>query len=95
MGVPGARVPPPWIRCRLSSALSVSRSYGDKTVRSVPARLFGFLWIIVGVVIMSIFTATLTTAFSSEHLDPSDIIGLTVSGAEYSLSTQSQYSLEY
>ena len=55
------------------------RSYGDKTPASVPARVFGFLWIIVGVVIMSIFTATLSTAFSVEHLDPNNIVGLTVS----------------
>ena len=45
----------------------------------MPARLFGFLWIIVGIVIMSIFTATLATAFSSEHLDPNNIVGLSVS----------------
>ena len=28
---------------------------------------------------MSIFTATLATAFSAEHLDPDNIVGLTVS----------------
>ena len=39
--------------------------YGDKTPRSIAGRLFGFAWIIVGIVMISIFTATLTTSFSA------------------------------
>ena len=41
--------------------------YGDKTPRSIPGRLFGFVWIIAGVVMISIFTATLTTAFTENN----------------------------
>lgn len=35
--------------------------YGDKTIKSFPGRIFAVLWILVGITICSIFTATLTT----------------------------------
>ncbi|XP_070549970.1 uncharacterized protein [Ptychodera flava] len=35
--------------------------YGDRSPRSIPARLFGIIWIIVGVAILSVFTAIVTT----------------------------------
>ncbi len=39
-------------------------SYGDKTPRSVPGRCFGILWITIGIVMMSVLTATLAAAFT-------------------------------
>ena len=35
--------------------------YGDKAPRSIPARLFSIIWIIVGITTFSIVTAMLTT----------------------------------
>ena len=32
--------------------------YGDVTPKSVPGRVFGIIWVLVGAVVMSIFTAT-------------------------------------
>ena len=39
--------------------------YGDKTPRSIPGRCFGILWIIIGIVMMSVLTATLAAAFAT------------------------------
>ncbi|EDO48754.1 predicted protein [Nematostella vectensis] len=38
--------------------------YGDKTPRSVAGRVFGVVWILVGLIVISTFTATITNAFS-------------------------------
>ena len=38
-------------------------SYGDKAPRSAPARVFGLVWMFGGIILMAVFTATLTTAF--------------------------------
>ena len=35
--------------------------YGDKSPRSIIARLFAIMWILVGITIFSMFTASLTT----------------------------------
>jgi len=42
--------------------------YGDKAPRSFPARLFGIVWILVGLVIISTFTATITTMLTASSL---------------------------
>ena len=39
--------------------------YGDKTPRSWPARVFSIFWILIGITICSIFTASLTTEITS------------------------------
>ncbi len=45
--------------------LNTLSRYGDKTVHSIAGRMFGMIWIMMGIVIMSIFTATLSAAFTS------------------------------
>ncbi|XP_066921300.1 uncharacterized protein [Clytia hemisphaerica] len=42
--------------------------YGDKAPRSFSARLFGVFWILVGLVIISTFTATITTVLTTTTL---------------------------
>ena len=39
-------------------------SYGDKTPKFILGRVFGVLWILIGVVVIAIFTATATSAIS-------------------------------
>ncbi len=43
-------------------------SYGDKAPRSFGARLFGIVWILIGLVIISTFTATITTMLTASSL---------------------------
>ena len=38
--------------------------YGDKTPRSFFGRLFGVLWILLGVIVITMFTATVTSALT-------------------------------
>ncbi|XP_077980117.1 uncharacterized protein LOC144435396 [Glandiceps talaboti] len=40
--------------------------YGDRSPRSIQARLFGIMWIIVGIAILSVFTAIVTTEMMAE-----------------------------
>nr|XP_006819198.1 PREDICTED: uncharacterized protein LOC102804213 [Saccoglossus kowalevskii] len=40
--------------------------YGDRSPRSIPARLFGIAWIIVGIAILSVFTAIVTTEMTEQ-----------------------------
>eukprot|EP00794_Sanderia_malayensis_P003191 gene3191-3663_t len=42
--------------------------YGDKAPRSFGARLFGIIWILIGLVIISTFTATITTMLTASSL---------------------------
>ena len=42
--------------------------YGDRAPRSVLARIFAFFWVLVGLVIISIFTATVTTTLTALSL---------------------------
>lgn len=42
--------------------------YGDKAPRSFFARVFGIVWILVGLVIISTFTATITTVLTATSL---------------------------
>ena len=39
--------------------------YGDKAPKSFIARVFAFFWVLIGLVIISIFTATVTTALTA------------------------------
>ena len=43
-------------------------SYGDRAPRSVLARTFAFIWVLIGLVIISIFTATVTTSLTAISL---------------------------
>jgi hypothetical protein len=38
--------------------------YGDKTPKSVFGRVFGVIWILVGLIIIAMFTATATNALT-------------------------------
>lgn len=42
----------------------VTSRYGDKTPRSFFGRLFGVLWILLGVIVVTMFTATVTSALT-------------------------------
>lgn len=45
--------------------------YGDRAPRSFMARVFAFFWVLVGLVIISIFTATVTTSLTALSLSNS------------------------
>ena len=54
--------------------------YGDTTPRSIQARIYGLVWIVVGITILSVFTATVTTVLTQESLAVHrSLQGLTVS----------------
>ena len=54
--------------------------YGDKAPRSFIARVFAFFWVLIGLVIISIFTATVTTALTALSLnDDTELFGKNVS----------------
>ena len=42
----------------------ILRRYGDKTPRSLIGRLFGVLWILLGLIVITMFTATVTSALT-------------------------------
>ena len=42
--------------------------YGDRAPRSILARIFAFFWVLVGLVMISIFTATVTTSLTALSL---------------------------
>ena len=48
--------------------------YGDKTPKSITGRLFSILWIIIGITICSILTATLSSALTSVTVEKYDVI---------------------
>jgi membrane protein CcdC involved in cytochrome C biogenesis len=48
--------------------LIFSPRYGDRSPRSFFARAFSFVWIMIGLVIISIFTATVTTSLTATTL---------------------------
>lgn len=43
--------------------------YGDKAPKSCCGRIFAMIWIMVGVTVCSLLTATLTTAFNNISAD--------------------------
>ena len=48
--------------------------YGDKTPKSIIARLFAVVWIMVGITICSILTATLSSALTSVTVERYDVL---------------------
>ena len=44
-------------------------SYGDKTPKSIFARIFAIFWILFGAIVMAIFTANVTSALTAHSLD--------------------------
>lgn len=54
-------------------------SYGDKVPRSVGGRLFGVVWINVGLVILAIYMGMITASLSSNSLEQvNNIYGMPV-----------------
>ena len=47
-----------------------SVGYGDKAPKSVLARLFSFVWIIIGITVFSLITATLTSEIHEANSQP-------------------------
>ena len=53
--------------------------YGDKAPRSFIGRVFAFIWILIGLCIISIFTATVTTALTTISMEVDvELFGKTV-----------------
>ena len=44
-------------------------SYGDKSPKSIVARIFSIIWIMMGLIVMAIFTASVTSALTAASLD--------------------------
>ena len=44
-------------------------SYGDKTPKSIFARVFAIFWILFGAIVMAIFTANVTSALIAHSLE--------------------------
>ena len=40
--------------------------YGDRAPKSIPARIFGLLWMFAGIVLMSLFTAALSASLTAD-----------------------------
>ena len=50
-------------------------SYGDKTPKSAAGRIFAVLWIVVGITICSLFTATLTATITETSVKKGSLSG--------------------
>ena len=53
------------------------KRYGDKVPQSVPGRVFAMIWSLVGICLISIFTATTTTMLSdqADFMTSIDLLG--------------------
>ncbi|KAM7434885.1 hypothetical protein ABFA07_015103 [Porites harrisoni] len=68
--------------------------YGDKTPKSVAARLFAVGWIMIGVTICSILTATLSSALTSVTVESVGVIaGIKVGATRDSIALQKAANL--
>lgn len=72
--------------------------YGDKTPRTFAGKLVGLLWMFAGIIMISGFTAAITTALTVSHFEssiggPEDLSGLTV--ATIAGSTSEAYLREH
>ena len=58
----------------------LSIRYGDKSPKSVVARIFSVIWILLGIIIMAIFVANITSALTalSLQLGMSSLVGVKV-----------------
>lgn len=63
----------------LNSIMFLFLSYGDKVPRSVGGRLFGVVWINVGLVILAIYMGIVTSSLSTNSLEQvNNIYGMPV-----------------
>ena len=51
--------------CTKTITVSFSSSYGDRSPRGFVARIFAIVWVLVGLVITSIFTGVVTTSLTA------------------------------
>ena len=58
----------------------ISSRYGDKAPKSIAARIFSIVWILLGLVTMAIFSANVTSALTAISLEqePSSLAGMKV-----------------
>jgi len=73
--------------------------YGDRAPKSILGRTFAVAWILVGICICSIFTATLTTSLTTISLDtkkslPGSKVGVLKRSIEMALAMQQQADLQ-
>ena len=47
--------------------------YGDKTPKSIAARFFAILWIILGLIIMAVFMGNITSALTAASMEKETI----------------------
>ena len=66
--------------CHKLIADSFCSRYGDKAPKSIVARIFSIFWILLGLIIMAIFMANITSALTalSLQLEPPDLAGVKV-----------------
>jgi hypothetical protein len=59
-----------WLTRNFNTAVfaKISR-YGDTAPRSVPARLYSILWMIIGMIAFSVLTANITSSLSQKSFD--------------------------
>lgn len=72
--------------------------YGDRAPKSILGRTFAVAWILIGICICSIFTATLTTSLTTISLDtkkslPGSKVGVLKRSIEMALAMQQQANL--
>ena len=68
------------LSCHELIAVSFCMRYGDKAPKSIVARIFSIFWILLGLIIMAIFIANITSALTalSMQLEPTDLVGVKV-----------------
>lgn len=54
-------------------------SYGDTAPKSIPARLYSILWMLLGMVAFSVLTANFTSSLNYEIEEDLNLFGKTVS----------------
>ena len=58
------------LRVTIVCFFPLSSRYGDKTPKSLPARIYSAVWMIVAMIILSIFTAEFISGLTSKELIP-------------------------
>ena len=58
------------LRVTIVCFFPLSSRYGDKTPKSIPARIYSAFWMIFGMIILSMFTAEVTSGMTAKELVP-------------------------
>ena len=59
--------------------IALDYRYGDKKPASVLGRIYAMFWILIGLVLFSVFTAILATASNIESIQRHEVRGIKVS----------------